>query len=102
MKTKLYNVTSVSEMADELGSLRAEIETLQAAAKGLEDILKASNVVEAKGSLFRVSISYGVETKSVAWKKIAEKFNPSRQLVTANTKVSVSDRVRVTAMKKEA
>ena len=100
METRLYNVTSNSEIADELGSLRAEIKQLQDSAKALEAILKETGESDFDGDLYHVSISYGVETNRVDWKSVAAKFNPSRQLVTAHTNVTVSDRVRVTAHRK--
>lgn len=47
-----------------------------------------------EGDIFRVTVSH-VETSRSDWKKIANKLEPSRQLVTAYTKVSESDRVSV-------
>jgi len=95
-----YNVTTDGDIADSMGELRAQIKKLQDQQSFLEGLLKAKGVTLAEGNAFRVSISYGVETSRVDWKAVAEKLNPSRQLLTAHTSVSASDRVRVTAMKK--
>lgn len=100
VNNNLFAVGSAGDIADELGTLRAEIKVLKDRQAALEQILKDQHVESANGDLFHVTISYDVATNRVDWRAIAEKFNPSRQLVTAHTKTSVSDRVRVTAMKK--
>jgi hypothetical protein len=96
----VYNVTTDGDIADGLGEVRAQIKKLQDQQAFLEGLLKAKGVTLAEGDAFRVSISYGVETSRVDWKSVAEKLKPSRQLLTAHTSTSSSDRVRVTAMKK--
>ena len=98
---RFFNATTDAEIADELGALRAEIDDLRKAATFLEDILKHKKVTEAEGSLFRVAISYDIESKRVNWRKVAEHLNPSRQLVQAHTSVTTSDRVLVTAKRKD-
>jgi hypothetical protein len=100
MAQAVYNVTTDGDIADALGEVRAQIKALQDQQDFIEGLLKAKGVTLAEGRMFRVSISYGVEAARVDWKAVAEKLQPSRQLVTAHTKVSSSDRVRVTAMKK--
>ena len=99
---RFFNATTDAEIADELGALRAEIDELRKAATFLEDLLKHKRVTVAEGALFRVAISYDVKTKKVNWKDVAAKLNPSRQLVQAYTKILTSDRVLVTAKKKNA
>ena len=99
---RFFNATTDAEIADELGSLRAEIDQLRKAATFLEDLLKHKHVTEAEGDLFRVKISYDIETRRVNWKDVAAKLNPSRQLVQAHTSVTTSDRVLVTAKRKDA
>lgn len=96
----VYDITNDGLIADELGELRAHIKELQDAQRGLEDILKAGGVTEAVGTKYRVAITYGAERKTVAWKTIAAKLNPSRQLVAGNTSTTVYDRVTVSAHKK--
>ena len=97
---RFFDATDDGAVADELGKLRAEIDTLKNSAEFLEGLLKHKGVTEAEGALFRVRISYDIETKRVSWKDVAAKLNPSRQLVQAHTKVSTSDRVLVTAKRK--
>ena len=97
---RFFDATDDGSVADELGKLRAEIQELKNAAEFLEDLLKNKGVTEAEGTLFRVKISYDVQTRRVSWKDVAERLSPSRQLVQAHTRVSTSDRVLVTAKRK--
>lgn len=87
-------------LADELGSVKAELKLLKDREKQLEADLKATGRDVIEGDLYRVSISRDVERSSVAWKAVAEHFHPSRQLLTAHTNKSVYDRVNVSAHKK--
>ena len=86
-------------LADQLGRLAAEIKHLQDQKKEIEDQLKAERVDACEGNLFRVTISYDVETARVDWKAVAGKLKPSRQLVTAHTRIGHADRVNVRALK---
>lgn len=95
-------IPTPEQIADQLGALRAQIRDLQSEQKKLEGYLKSAHITEANGRLFRVAIAYDAERKTVGWKTIAEKLEPSRQLITANTTVSVYDRVTVSAHKKGA
>jgi hypothetical protein len=97
---RFFDATDDGAVADELGKLRAEIDTLRNSAEFLEGLLKHKGVTEAESALFRVRITYGIETKRVSWKDVAAKLNPSRQLVQAHTRISTSDRVLVTAKRK--
>jgi hypothetical protein len=72
-------------MVDQLGALDAQIKALTKQA----DTLKAN--IKAQGPDRYLGVSYSAlvfesEGRTVTdWKAIAEKFNPSRQLVTAHT-----------------
>lgn len=87
-----------SRLADDIGSLRSQIRLLQDKLKLAEGILKNDHIVIAEGSMFRVAISYDVSRSTTNWKKIALRFDPSHQMVSANTKVSTHDKVLVTAL----
>jgi len=84
-------------LADELGRIAARIKEMTEQKKLLESELKADHVDVVEGNLFRVSISYDVQTTRVDWKAVSAKLKPSRQLVTAHTTVGLSDRVNVRA-----
>lgn len=102
MNTLLHiaDVSSPADIADRIGELRAEAKRINNEAAELEAALIAAHETAVDGRQFRVAISYNVERKLVDWKAVAAKLNPSRQLVRAHTKTSVSNRVRVTALKK--
>ena len=87
-------------LADQLGELRSQIKTLTDDQKELEAILKDKGIRELDGNMYRVAISYDVQRSTTNWAKIAKRFEPSRQLIVANTTVSVHDRISVSALPK--
>ena len=89
-----------SQVADQIGELRSNIKSKQNDLKELENLLKDNGVISADGDLYRVAISYDVTRSTTNWAKIAKRFEPSRQLIVANTTVSVHDRVSVSALPK--
>lgn len=94
---KLIDVSTPAHVADALGHARAALKDAKAEVDFLEGLLKAQKLTEVEGDLFRVKIAYGIETSRTDWRAVAAHFKPSRQLVTAHTKVGLSDRVTVTA-----
>ena len=93
----VYDISSAGVIADELGKLRAQIKQLKDAQATLEEILKSNGTGTATGKDYFVTITYGAQRKTVDWKTIAAKLEPSRQLVAAHTKTVTYDRVNVTA-----
>lgn len=93
--TKLY-----LSVADELGVLRAEIAELQAREHDLKAAVVAAGE-RVEGELFDALPVFS-EKDQIDWKSVAQKLNPSRQLVQAHTKHSVSVSVRVTAKPQRA
>ncbi len=85
-------------IVDELGIVKAKI----AALKRIEDDLKAeliyAGLTEADGGTFRATVSF-TNRETVDWKAIAEKLEPSRQLITAYTTYTPTTTVRVTSRK---
>ena len=88
-------------LIDRLGALRAEIATLQTELKVLEEKVKLAGPGTYEGDLFRATVSETV-TDQVDWKSIAAKLNPTRQLVTAYTKVRFGLRLNVSARSKDS
>ena len=99
---QFLNVSTDADVADELGALRAQAKVIADQAKFLEGLLKEKRVAVAEGKKYRVTISYDIETERVAWKNVAEQLGASAELIEANSSVSKSDRVLVTAHKKRA
>ena len=87
-----------AKTADQIGELRSEIKTQQEHLKYLEAILKNAGLDYVDGTKYRIAISYDVQRNTVNWQNIAKRFDPSRQLIVANTTVSVHDRVKVSAL----
>jgi hypothetical protein len=83
---------SVGDLVDELGTVNAELSDLEKRKGRLRDALIAAGVSEGEGTLFRATVSHSDVTK-VDWKAVAEKCEPSRQLIAAH--MSTSPRVTV-------
>ena len=96
----LSDVSTDGDIADELGDLRAKAKAIADQVTFLEEVLKDKGVTVAEGKRFRVTVSYGVETKRVDWHGVAEDLQVPAEVVERHTYVSVGDRVRVTAHKK--
>ncbi len=83
---------------DELGAIKAQIAELKAREEQIKQDLVECGVSEAEGRLFRATVSL-VERETTDWKAVAQKLNPSRQLITAHTSSTTSSTVRVSARK---
>ena len=84
---------------DHLGDLRAQIKRLQDQAKGIERKLKDAGRQEFNGIRYRVTVSCSDRAR-VDWKTVAERLEPSRQLVSAHTSHQEVCVLRVSAHKK--
>jgi len=89
---------TISEKADRLGLLRAQIAALQDDADKLRTELEAAGLPRIEGKLYRVSFAQCAGRAVIDWAGIAQRLNPSRQLIQAHTTVSKeSTRMNVTA-----
>ncbi len=77
-------MSKIANTVDDLGRIKAEISDLEIRKTQLEDVLIATGDAEFEGRLFRATVSI-YDRATVAWKKIAEKLNASRQIIKANT-----------------
>ncbi len=78
---------------DRLGQLAAMKADILAEEKALKATLAPGSY---EGELFRATVSVS-ERNTVNWKAVAEYLEPSRQLLTANTRRSETKTVRVSA-----
>ena len=85
-----------SKQIDKLGVLLAQISELTKEAESIKSALKASGNSEFDGKLFHAVVINQIRT-SVDWETIAEKLNPSRQLVAAYTSSKEVVMVKVNA-----
>ena len=75
----------LAAMVDQLGELDSQIKALTKRADKLKADIKAHGPERYNGQLYSALV-YESEGRTVTdWRAIAEKFNPSRQLITAHT-----------------
>ena len=90
-------MTNLPEI-DALGKIKAQIADLEAQEKALRDHIAALGAGAYDGDLFRASVSIA-DREIIDWRAIAEKLEPSRQLITAHTSAKTVTTVRVAARK---
>ncbi len=96
---ELFTPAELADIVDTLADIRAQIAELQEKEKTCKAALIASNAPAIDGTLHRVTISQTTRT-NIDWQGIAERFQPSRQLINAYTTTSAPVfTVRVTARK---
>jgi len=86
----------MSNPVDSLGFLKAQIADLEKQAKAFHAQIVAMGVGAHEGDIFRASVSVA-DRETIDWRAVAEKFEPSRQLVTAHTSAKEVTTVRVVA-----
>ena len=72
---------------DQLGALDAQIKALTKQADTLKAAIKAQGPERYTGSEFSALVFESEGRTTTDWRAIAEKFEPSRQLITAHTTV---------------
>lgn len=98
MKTT-HTPEELAQIVDELAQVRAQIADLQEVEKTYKAALIAANAPAIDGTLHRVTISQTTRTIT-DWQTIAQRFDPSPQLIRAHTtQTAPSFTVRVTARK---
>ena len=94
------NDKTLGGIVDKLAIVKQQIADLKNEELELREILIDSGLAAVDGTISRASISESEGKLFVDWKTIAMKFNPSRQLIKANTSVGEAYyTVRVTARK---
>ena len=97
---KANSLDVLGGVADRLGQIKAQLADLKKEEGKLKQELIDSGLAAIEGSFYQVAISDSEGKTLVDWKKIAEKFSPSRQLIKANTsKGEAYFTVRVSARK---
>ena len=102
MKTShLIDITDHAAIADAIGDARSQLAQAKDRLAFLENLLKADHVRQVNGSRYRVTIAYDIATSRTDWKAVAVKMQPSRQLVTAHTRQTITpSRVTCKALNK--
>ena len=99
MKAQLININDHAELADRIGTAKADLAEARQVLANLQDVAVAQGLTHLTGSLFEVAISYDVPRTTVNYKKIATDMGASRQRIAANSKTTYSNRVSVHALK---
>ena len=85
---------------DRLGLLRAQIDALATEAETIREELQDAGLPTVEGALYRASFAQCAGATRTDWKAVAERLNPSAQLVRAHTTTGDSTtRMTVTARK---
>ncbi len=87
---------NLTRLVDELGTIRAKMADLKARESEIRDAFLDAGVHALEGNRFRATVVEQMRTM-VDWKAVAEKLQPSRQLVTAHTKHKEVTSIRVSA-----
>jgi D-serine deaminase-like pyridoxal phosphate-dependent protein len=85
-------------IADQLGTLQAEILALQSQEKELKEEFKLEGVGAYEGDLYDVTV-YDSERKNTAWRAIATKLGATAQMIAGNTTKSITTSVKCVARK---
>lgn len=84
METITTTPAELAAAVDEIANIRAQIADLKAREETRRLFLIAAGITAADGTQHRVTISTTYKV-SIDWKTIAERLNPSTQLITAHT-----------------
>lgn len=89
---------SIAEMVDQIGELDAAIKALQSQRENAAAAVKALGAGKYAGELWSATVIESVRS-STDWRAIAERLNPSRQLVVAHTTTTPVITLKVTGLK---
>ena len=97
---QLFTPEELADMVDTLASIKAEIAELNARADTYKAALIAAEARAVDGTKHRATISETYPTRT-DWETIARRFEPSAQLIRANTTRATEPTftVRITARK---
>ena len=90
------NVIEVAGLADELGTVRAQMADLKDREREIRNTLIEAGVKTLEDDIFRALVVESMRTM-IDWKAIAAKLKPSHQLVTAHTEEKEVISIRVSA-----
>jgi len=87
MQTTRTNPATLAATVDRLAAINASIDALNDEAKALKAALIDSGQKTINGHLHRAQVFAAHERECVNWREVAERLNPSRQLIKAYTRI---------------
>ena len=88
------------DTVDQLAIIKRDISELQAQEEALKVVLASAGFDEIEGTMHRAAITHDATRKTINWQAVARCFNPSADLIEANTTTSEPfDIVRIGAKK---
>ena len=81
----MNSIINLGDLVDQLLTVKASIAELEQREREIKDCLIATGESTIEGILARASVSYCQGREKTDWQTIAERFNPSRQLIVAHT-----------------
>ena len=97
----MRNENHLKNLADELGTIRAQLAVLKNREGVIRDELIDAGVHALEGEKFRATVVESMRTM-IDWNAVAAKLKPSRQLVTTHTSEREVITIRVSARRGDA
>ena len=91
--SQIIITSDIFSMIDQAGSIDSEIKALEKQLATLKTAIKAHGTGKHAGFVFSANV-IDSERTTTDWQTIAERFNPSRQLVNAHTTHAVIQSIR--------
>ena len=91
--SQIIITSDIFSMIDQAGSIDSEIKALEKQLATLKTAIKAHGTGKHAGFVFSANV-IDSERTTIDWQTIAERFNPSRQLVNAHTTHAVIQSIR--------
>ncbi len=91
--SQIIITSDIFSLIDQAGSIDAEIKSLEKQLATLKTAIKAHGAGKHAGFVFSANV-IDSERTTIDWQTIAERFNPSRQLVSAHTTHAVIQSIR--------
>lgn len=91
--SQIIITSDIFSLIDQAGSIDSEIKALEKQLSTLKTAIKAHGTGKHAGFVFSANV-IDSERTTIDWQTIAERFNPSRQLVNAHTTHAVIQSIR--------
>jgi hypothetical protein len=94
MNNELFTPTELIDIVDQLAQIRAQIADLKCAEESFKAMLIASGHKAIDGTAHRATIT-NVPRTVTDWRAVADRLNPSPQLIRAHTTTGAAPTIRI-------